>query len=81
MVSGWSIFADDGALMTYGLSVNWCFSRAGQLAARVLQGAKTAELRIEQPTQFELVLNLRTAQAIGVEVPSRMRTVADRIIE
>ncbi len=81
LVSGWSIFADDGAVMTYGPSVRWCFARAGSLAARVLQGARPADLPIEQPTEFELVLNARTAQAIGLELPPKLRSVADRMIE
>ena len=81
LASGWSIFADDGALMTYGPSVRWGFARAGALAARVLRGAKPGDLPIEQPTAFELVLNLHTAQAIGLEVPAKLRSVADRLIE
>jgi putative ABC transport system substrate-binding protein len=79
--SGWSIFADDGALMTYGPSVRWSFARAGSLAAKVLRGAKPADLPIEQPTEFELVLNARTAQAIGLDIPAKLRSVADRLIE
>ena len=81
LASGWSIFADDGALMSYGPSVRWSFARAGALAARILNGAKVADLPIEQPTEFELVLNLKTAQAIGLDVPTKLRSVADRIIE
>ena len=81
LAAGWAIFADDGALMSYGPSVRWCFARAGYLAARVLRGVKVAELPIEQPTEFELVLNGRTAQAIGLDIPAKLRSIADRLIE
>jgi len=80
-VSGWAIQADSGALITYGPSVTWCFQRVGHYAARVLGGAKPADLPIEQPTRFELVINLKTARAIGIEVSPGMLGRADRLIE
>ncbi|MBV8392451.1 MAG: ABC transporter substrate-binding protein [Alphaproteobacteria bacterium] len=81
LVSPWAIMAESGAVMAYGPSVRWCFTRVGALAARILRGAKPGELPIEQPTQYELVVNLRTAQAIGVKVPATLLAVADRTIE
>jgi putative ABC transport system substrate-binding protein len=81
LVSPWAIMAEAGAVMTYGPSVRWCFARVGSLAARVLQGAKPGDLPIEQPSEFELVLNPRTANAIGLPIPPNLRDVADRVIE
>ncbi len=81
LVSPWAIMAETGAVMTYGSSVRWCFSRVGALAARVLQGARPGDLPIDEPSEFELALNLRTAKAIGLEIPASVRAVADRIIE
>ena len=79
--SGWAMFADSGGLMTYGPSVNGSYRRVGYYAARVLRGAKPADLPIEQPSHFELVLNLRTAKAIGLKVPDVMIERVDRVIE
>ena len=79
--SGWAMFADSGGLMTYGPSVNGSYRRVGYYAARVLRGAKPADLPIEQPSRFEMVLNLRTAKAIDLKVPDVMIERADRVIE
>jgi putative ABC transport system substrate-binding protein len=80
-VSGWALHAESGALMTYGPNVTWGYQRVGYYAARVLGGAKPAELPIEQPSRFELVLNLRTAKAIGLKISDAMVERADRVIE
>ena len=79
--SGWSVVADAGALMTYGPSLNASYHRVGWYAARILQGAKPADLPVEQPTQFEMVLNLATAKAIDLQVPPTLRAMADRTID
>ncbi len=79
--SGWALQADSGALMTYGPSVTWGYQRVGYYAARVLAGAKPADLPIEQPSRFELVLNLQTAKAIGLKISDQMIERADRVIE
>lgn len=79
--SGWSVVADAGALMTYGPSLDASYHRVGWYAARILQGAKPADLPVEQPTQFEMVLNLATAKAIDLQVPPTLRAMADRIID
>ena len=78
--SGWAIFADDGALMTYGPSVHWSYSRVGYLASKVLAGAKTADMPIEQPTRFELVVNRRTARALGLTIPPVVSAGTDRFV-
>jgi putative ABC transport system substrate-binding protein len=79
--SGWAMHADSGGLMTYGPTVTWSYQRVGYYAARVLGGAKPADLPIEQPSRFELVLNLRTAKAIGLRISDVMIERADRVID
>jgi ABC-type uncharacterized transport system substrate-binding protein len=74
-------FAEAGGLMAYGASQTEQFRRAAYVVAKILKGAKPAELPIEQPKKFELVINLKTANEIGVKVPDKMLTWADRIIK
>ena len=81
LAAGWSMFADSGALMTYGPSVSWSFQRVGYYAARVLRGAKAADLPIEQPSRFEMVLNLKTAKTLGLKIAPSMLVRVDRVIE
>ena len=80
-VSGWSTFAQSGGLLTYGPRLSESFRRLAYFAARVIEGASPAELPIEQPTIFELVINLRTARAIGLTMPPTLLARADEVIE
>jgi putative tryptophan/tyrosine transport system substrate-binding protein len=77
----WREAAEVGGLASYGPSLSGMWQQTGRMAAKILKGAKPANLPIEQAAQFELVINLRTAKALGVTVPERTLIRADRVIE
>jgi len=74
-------FAEAGGLMAYGPSLREAFQRCGAYAGRILQGAKPAEMPVERPTKFDLVVNLKTAKALGVTIPRPVLARADRTVE
>ncbi len=74
-------FAESGGLMAYGPNAADAIQRAAALVDRVLKGAKPADLPIEQPMQMDLLINLKTAQALGLALPMSLRVRADRLIE
>ena len=80
-VSGWSNYADAGLLLTYGPHLRESWRRLAYFVDRVLRGAKPSELPVELPRTVELVLNLRTARALGVTVPPALVARADRTID
>ncbi len=80
-ISGWSDFAKSGGTMTYGPNLNVVFQRLAIYVDKILKGANPGELAVEQPTKFELVINLKAAKAIGLEVPAILLGRADEVIE
>jgi putative ABC transport system substrate-binding protein len=80
VISGWAVMAEAGGLMTYGPVLRECYRRLAYFADRILRGAKPAELPIELPSTVELVVNLKTAKALGITVPPAVLVRADRVL-
>jgi len=81
MIGFGSQFADDGALMSYGANFPAHFRRAAYFVDRILKGTKPADLPFEEPTQIEMVVNLKTAKALGLKIPQSLLIRANRVIQ
>jgi putative tryptophan/tyrosine transport system substrate-binding protein len=81
VISGWEVFARSGAICSYGPKLSESYRRLAYYVDRVLKGTSPSELPIERPTKFETVINLKTAKALGLNVPDSILASADKLIE
>ena len=81
LVTGWGPWAEGGALFSYGPDIDAAVRRATVHVDKILKGAKPGDLPVEQPTKFDLIINLKTASALGLAVPPSLRLRADRLID
>ena len=80
-VADQDVYARAGALLSYGVDINTIFVRAAEYIDKILRGAKPADLPVEQPTKFRLIVNVKTARALGLDVRPQLQQLADEVIE
>jgi putative tryptophan/tyrosine transport system substrate-binding protein len=81
LISLFAEFPKQGGLIAYGPNVGEIFRRSGEYVGRVLHGAKPSDLPIQRPEKFDLVINLKTAAALGLDMPTQLQQLADEVIE
>jgi putative ABC transport system substrate-binding protein len=81
LISLFSEFPKNGGLIAYGPNVADIYRRCGEYVAKVLHGAKPSDLPIQRPERFDLVINLKTAAALGLDIPTQLQQLADEVIE
>jgi putative ABC transport system substrate-binding protein len=81
LAGGWGDWAKAGGLLSYGPNLDLMAQRAASYIDRILKGAKPADLPVQQPTKFELIINLRTAKALGLAIPEALLVSADEVLE
>ena len=77
----WREQVADGGLMTYSTSLGWTYERIAWFVDRILKGARPADLAVERPSKFELVINQRTAHALGLSIPQSVLVRTDEVLE
>jgi putative ABC transport system substrate-binding protein len=80
-ISGLKVFTNAGGFVSYGADLNELFRRSASYIDKILKGEKPADIPVEQPTKFELVVNLKTAKALGLTVPPSILARTDEVIE
>jgi putative ABC transport system substrate-binding protein len=80
-IAAWKYFALDGALMAYGIDLTNEYRRAASYISRILKGEKAGDLPVQGPNKFELVINMKTAKKLGIDVPLRLHELADEVID